>query len=1497
MMSIRLLLQFCLVLCIASAVPGQNAGNALRFDGDDNSIAIPDSPSLSGGSGKSITVEAWVKLDNLKKDRPVIQKWLDTQWKEWGLIVDGSNEHEVSVAIENNGSNFEYKAGGGVIQPDEWFHIAMTYDWDSRTVRIFINGTEYGPGAVVEQGMPDTRAEIYIGRHAYTATKHFLGNMDEIRIWNFAKTGAELLALMHEPLTGDEQGLLAYWNFDEGAGVVVNDVSGNGHDGLFEQSELDGPQWITSTAPLGDGRFIVLDSPNGGERIEAGSTFTVKWTARNAGPMVMLEFSRDGGSTWQIVEAETDNDGKYGWNVPQEPTSAGMLRITDLSDASLTDVSDALFVIATGPAGDLSFTDITESAGTGGPEAAGETGGHAALFADVNGDGRPDLYHTMLFNQRMADLFFLNLGNNVFSEEAAARGIEDFDGGSHGAVFADLDNDGDFDLFNGTTGRVGDQPRPEHNDIYRNDGAGFFTDMTPGSAIEQRIEPTRGVLAFDMDNDGDLDLLAITNFLGTDDPSSERNELYHNLGNFEFEEIRSGDLFDAPAGQGGTDTDFDNDGDIDIIAGNRTGALNILVNDGHGEFTRINPPSIGINHRGREGVTMGDVNNDGWLDMMLSDFDDDNERAIERLYVSNGDGAFTFRQEFTNTHGFMGGFADLDNDGDLDIVFSGDDRCYLNDGTGVFEQGPDIPITNINDPRAIAFSDIDDDGDLDFAVAAKRSRNWLVRNDLDAGNWLKVDLVAPNGQAGAFGAKVKVYPEGQAGAKLVGYREARSMNGYLGQNDPVLHFGLGFHTSVDVEVQFLDGTKLLFEQVPANQTLKVNLSTVPRISALTPGFGVIGTWVTISGEYLSTAEKVSFGAVEAEFVIESDEEIRTQVPPGAATAPVSITNIAGTGTSQTEFVVLETAVLPAFAPSDDAQVKEQDPEMNYGDKTSFKVEADIFSSFLKFDLSDLQSHVHSATLRMLVLNGSDQGGDIYHVSNHFADSVTPWREMELTFTNAPAIAGQPLDARGTVSVGDTVEFDLTHAIKGPGIYSFALQSNSSDLVEYSSKEGEFAPQVEIVVLPQAPAITSFTPVSGMVGTEVTLNGSGLNSVDGVFFDDTQAPNHVVETDEKIRVVVPPAARSGPIVITSPIGNDTTAASFTVLRMPEIHSVTPVSGQPGTTVFITGRNLGEVTEVLFGEAPAEFEVETDTSLSAIVPAAATTGAITVTSVAGAAVSATDFVVLQSERLVLAPIADAYVKSSGDNLGSGAATELQVSKSDNEQSVSYLKFDVAVLTEDVSNITLRLWVTEGSDDGGALFLAENTYPGTHKPWLEHSLSWETAPRLLTLPLAVLGPLTSERWVEIDVTNIIRDTGTVSFALKNNSADRAKFGSREHRQAPELVVVSVSEAEPEVSNSAGTQATPSDFALYPAYPNPFNAEAIISYAIPEPTRVEVTIYNLRGQIVRRLFDGIETAGVKKVRWNGRDNFDVELASGVYFIRLLAGDRQMVQRITLQK
>ncbi|MBN1781066.1 VCBS repeat-containing protein, partial [bacterium] len=334
------------------------------------------------------------------------------------------------------------------------------------------------------------------------------------------------------------------------------------------------------------------------------------------------------------------------------------------------------------------FTDITDT-----HLGNSDTGTYACCFADINGDDRPDLYLSRYRGTGSTDLCLINGPDNTFTEEAASRGIQDLDDGSQGACWGDLDNDGDYDLVNGTTI---DWPNAygDHNDVYRNNGSGIFTNETPTSMLST-LKKTRSVLILDLEGNGDLDIFTVSGYMGTNDETTwnHPNEVYRNEGLFAFTKLGAvdcGDLEGAPAGQGSVATDLDNDGDIDVIACNQTGDLNVLLNNGSGDFMRVSPVSdIGINHRAGEGISSGDVDNDGDMDLLLVSEGPPN---IARLYFNDGDGTFTYSgQSWSDINGYMGGFADIDNDRDLDLVFAGHAQVLLNDGAGVFANGPAVP--------------------------------------------------------------------------------------------------------------------------------------------------------------------------------------------------------------------------------------------------------------------------------------------------------------------------------------------------------------------------------------------------------------------------------------------------------------------------------------------------------------------------------------------------------------------------------------------------------------------------------------------------------------------------------------------------------------------------------------------------------------------------------------------------------------------------------------
>jgi len=159
----------------------------------------------------------------------------------------------------------------------------------------------------------------------------------------------------------------------------------------------------------------------------------------------------------------------------------------------------------------------------------------------------------------------------------------------------------------------------------------------------------------------------------------------------------------------------------------------------------------------------------------------------------------------------------------------------------------------------------------------------------------------------------------------------------------------------------------------------------------------------------------------------------------------------------------------------------------------------------------------------------------------------------------------------------------------------------------------------------APAITSFTPTSGPLGTNVTIDGTGLTGATAVTFNSVSA-SFIVTSDTAIQATVPAGATTGPVSVTTPGGTATSGSNFTVVSAPTITSFTPTSGPLGTNVTISGTNFSGATAVTFNGVSAAFTVNSATAIQATVPAGATTGPLSVTTPGGTATSSTNFAVV-------------------------------------------------------------------------------------------------------------------------------------------------------------------------------------------------------------------------------------------------------------------------------
>ena len=467
------------------------------------------------------------------------------------------------------------------------------------------------------------------------------------------------------------------------------------------------------------------------------------------------------------------------------------------------------------------FTDVTAISGI----ITESVGTYGVFIADVDGDADPDIF---VNGKRDIDIpsgyykgnfLFRNNGDGRFTRIDSAAGVQDIASSAHGAIFFDMDHDGDYDLAIGHG--LDGLPR---RGLFRNDGSGMFTQVDSIAGFQNTGDiGTRAIVAGDMNGDGFMDI-CFSSWNGFD------MEYYWGDGTGHF--TRQFGLNDpARAIQGMTMADLDSDGDLDILMGNfdTNAGIGYYQNNGEGVFTRVTGLGLPDTGNRSETVNLGDIDSDGDLDVLICGYDDHYD-----LYRNN-EGHFFKIQTFPATSYFdpggigvdNGAFGDFDNDGDLDLFLpAADFKLWLNDGSGFYYPIPDSLsglLYEIRDARFPALLDYDGDGDLDIFLTQHDGPAMLFRNNIDNSNYLRIRLTGVKGDVGGFGTKVWLYDGGFAGHSdhLILYQEAMASAGYCIQHEPVLHFGVGNRSTVDVVVKFLDGSSITLENVTPGQVLNI----------------------------------------------------------------------------------------------------------------------------------------------------------------------------------------------------------------------------------------------------------------------------------------------------------------------------------------------------------------------------------------------------------------------------------------------------------------------------------------------------------------------------------------------------------------------------------------------------------------------------------------------------------------------------------------------------
>ena len=421
-------------------------------------------------------------------------------------------------------------------------------------------------------------------------------------------------------------------------------------------------------------------------------------------------------------------------------------------------------------------------------------------WVDYDNDGWMDIH---IVNRYTNDSLYHNERNRTFTRVSGNSLVED-SRDSTAATWADIDNDGDMDVF---------IVHPnEGNALYLNNGDGNFMPVSDDIAV---TDPgiSYGASWVDVNNDGHVDLFVSRTGI-------EGNALYINQGNGQF--VKNTSAYIASGnGMAVAWADYIHNGWLDLMI--PSGAT-LFQNTGNLDFYVIDPIDLDLNssERSFESATWADIDNDGYFDLYLT-------REIDNNLLLHNSRQGRFIKITTTPTTKEGGhasdavWADFDRDGDQDLFVPRLDLhnlFYENNGNTEFSTiiSGDIIIGH---GRACAVADYDNDGDMDLLTVQPNDKHLLFENQGTDTHWIGIKCLGTKTNRSAIGVKVSVSAF-IYGKNLRQIQQISAQTGHSSQNSASLIFGLGDQSTIDeIKVTWTNGDISQLNHVTSDQYITI----------------------------------------------------------------------------------------------------------------------------------------------------------------------------------------------------------------------------------------------------------------------------------------------------------------------------------------------------------------------------------------------------------------------------------------------------------------------------------------------------------------------------------------------------------------------------------------------------------------------------------------------------------------------------------------------------